>query len=97
MAALNRVQIHKIGKTSSLGDEDVIVIDRKAEGKYLTNSVTLKEVGDFLNISSSSGGGGTVTYTAKEVSYSNALSELEAYNVQDALDELAKQIKQAQQ
>ena len=32
------------------GDEDVIVIDRKAEGKYLTNSVTLKEVGDFLGI-----------------------------------------------
>ena len=96
MASLNRVQISKIGKTSSLGDEDVMVIERKADNKYLTNSVTLKEIGDFLGISKGGGGGGTKTYTAEEVSYSNALSELEAYNVQDALDELAKKIKEVQ-
>lgn len=95
MAKYKKVQIHRIGRTASVGDEDVFVFEKKVENKHITYSVTLKELSDYLDASGSGGGGGgTKEIHADEVSYSNAISELDATDVQKAIDELAEKLKE---
>jgi len=95
MAKYNKVPIHRIGRTASVGDEDVFVFEKKVENKYITYSVTLQQLYEYLDASSQSGGGGKPTdIKAREVSYSNAISELDATDVQKAIDELAEKLKE---
>lgn len=89
--ANKKVQINKIGRTSSLGDQDVIVLEQKVIDKYITRSATLEELADYLGTGSGGGGGGGKVKAA-DVSYDNSLSELDATNVQAAIDALAAEL-----
>ena len=93
MAKETKVQINKIGRTSSLGDEDVIVLEQKTNGKYITRSTTLGDLSDYMGTSGGGGGGGGGgKVKAADVSYDNAISELDATNVQTAIDALAAKL-----
>ncbi|MBO4542348.1 MAG: hypothetical protein J5725_04115 [Bacteroidales bacterium] len=93
MAKETKVQINKIGRTSSLGDEDVIVLEQKTNGKYITRSTTLGDLSDYMGTSGGGGGGGGGgKVKAADVSYDNAVSELDATNVQTAIDALAAKL-----
>ena len=88
--ANKKVQINKIGRTSSLGDNDVIVLEQKVVDKYITRSATLEELADYLG---TSGGGGGGKVKAADVSYDNSISEIDASNVQTAIDVLAEKLR----
>ena len=91
--ANKKVQINKIGRTSSLGDQDVIVIEQKVVNKYITRSATLEELSDYFGTSGSGGGGGGGKVKAADVSYDNSISEIDAGNVQTAIDILAEKLR----
>jgi len=88
----DKVQINKIGLTTNLEGEDVFVLEQKANNKYITRSVTLNELADYLGTSGGGGGGGKKV-RASEVSYDNTTSELDATNVQTALDVLTEKLR----
>lgn len=91
--ANDKVQINKIGLTSALEDSDVFVLEQKAGSKYITRSVTLEELADYIGTSGSGGGGGSKKVKAADVSYDNTTSELDATNVQTAVDVLAEKLR----
>ena len=92
--ANKKVQINKIGRTSSLGDNDVIVLEQKVVDKYITRSATLEELADYLGTSGGGGGGGGGgKVKAADVSYDNSISEIDASNVQTAIDVLAEKLR----
>lgn len=96
MAKYTKVPIHRIGRTASVGDEDVFVFEKKVGNKYITYSVTLQQLYEYLDASSQSGGGGKPTdIKANEVSYSNAISELDATDVQQVIDILTAKLNEA--
>lgn len=90
--ASKKVQINKIGRTSSLGDEDVMVLEQKANDKYITRSTTLADMADYFGTSGGGGGGGGKVKAA-DVSYDNSISEIDAGNVQTAIDILAEKLR----
>ena len=92
MAKPTKVQINKLSRTSSLGDEDVMVIEQKTNDKYITRSTTLADLSDYFGAGGGGGGGGKVK--AINVIYDNTTSGLVALDVQNAIDELNVKINE---
>ena len=90
--ANKKVQINKISEAPSLSDDDVFVLEQKVVDKYITRSATLEELADYLGTGGGGGGGGHGKVKAADVSYDNVISELDATNVQTAIDALSAEL-----
>lgn len=88
----DRIQVSDLQRTSNLGDSDVFYVEQHANNKAISRSTTLGDLSEFFG--TSGGGGSTVPVKASDVSYDNLTSELEAVNVQTAIDELTTMIRQ---
>lgn len=86
-----KIKINELPKAKSLADNDLFVVEQKVNGSMVTRSTTLKILGDTIGGGGGGGGGGATS--ADKVSYDNSISELEATNVQTAIDVLAEKLR----
>lgn len=86
-----KIKINELPKARDLAESDLFAVDQLINGKYVTKSTTLELISDTIGGGGGGGGGAT---SADKVSYDNSISELEANNVQTAIDVLAEQLRQ---
>jgi hypothetical protein len=85
-----KIKINELPKAKSLANDDLFVVEQKVNGSMVTRSTTLKLLGDTIGGGGGGGGGAT---SADKISYDNSISELEATNVQTAIDVLAEKLR----
>lgn len=88
-----KIKIHDLPKAKTLADDDLFVVEQTVNGNIVTRSTTLKILGDAVGGGGGGGGGGGAT-SADKISYDNSISELDATNVQTAIDVLAEKLRE---
>lgn len=86
-----KIKINELPKAKDLANTDMFIVEQKVNGSWVTRNTTLKILEDTIGGGGGGGGGAT---SADKVSYDNSISELEANNVQTAIDVLAEQLRQ---
>lgn len=86
-----KIKINELPKAKDLANTDMFVVEQKVNGSWVTRNTTLKILGDTIGGGGGGGGGGATS--ADKVSYDNSISELEANNVQTAIDVLAEKLR----
>ena len=87
-----KIKINELPKAKDLANTDMFVVEQKVNGSWVTRNTTLKILGDTIGGGGGGGGGGATS--ADKVSYDNSISELEADNVQTAIDVLAEKLRE---
>ncbi len=87
-----KIKIHDLPKAKTLADDDLFVVEQTVNGNIVTRSTTLKILGDAVGGGGGGGGGGATS--ADKISYDNSISELDATNVQTAIDVLAEKLRE---
>lgn len=91
--AEKKIKIRDLPKAKGVADADLFVVEQTINGTTVTRSTTLKTIGEAIG-GSGGGGGGGGPVSADKVSYDNSISELEATNVQTAIDVLTEKLRQ---
>ena len=88
-----KIKIHDLPKAKGVADADLFVVEQTINGTTVTRSTTLKIIGEAIGGSGGGGGGGGGATSADKISYDNSISELDAHNVQTAIDVLAEKLR----
>ena len=86
-----KIKIHDLPKAKTLAEDDLFVVEQTVNGNTVTRNTTLKILGDTIGGGGGGGGGGATS--ADKISYDNSISELDAHNVQTAIDVLAEKLR----